>query len=152
MGQINYSAFRPMDLLFYEVKTFFGKEKRIGIVVALFEDLFVIEVSDKGTKLRHLEEIKVLNARRKWEYDSSSCSYVAQSILVNDLGREKIGDNNNQYRIAKEMSKTHTSGQYIILVNSLAGVSFNNVPEDITIKYLLSRESGLNKIWFKKEA
>ena len=152
MEQINYAAFRPMDLVFYtEKKGLFGKLYKVGIVVALFEDLYVVEVNEKSLDLRHIEELPISDARRSYSYDSASTAYTAQSILLNDLGRYKVNDSASQYTIAQTMNKNQSVGQYIYLINTLSGVDLGIMPDDISRAHLLSKEFKFNNIFFNKE-
>ena len=154
MEQINYEAFRPMDIVFYSESSFLhGKQRNVGIVISLFEDLYIIEVTNKGLSLRHIEEIEIENARRAWIFDGGNTTYVAQSIVMNDYGRELMGKKDSQYAIARCMNKTNCIGQYIYLILSLSGFSFNGKFATTGVSYsdMLSDEFGLSRVYLQKD-
>lgn len=152
MGQINHKVFRPMDLVFYREASLFGYKRKIGFVVQIFEDMFVVEATNSGMDLRHIEELDIYEARRSWHFDSSNAAYIGQSILLNDLGREKTGTKDSQYQIASRMPHKEFSAHYATIILMLSGVGFpKGATDNATTKDILSRKYGLQKIYFKEE-
>lgn len=149
MVQTKTSVLRPMDLVFYtEHENFWtGKANKMGFVVMIFEDMFVVEVGKSELKLRHIEELDIEEARRSWFYDTNNATYTAQSILLNDLGREMTGSNDSQYQVAKNMQHKDLPSHYACLVMMLTGVPFvKGSTLNVKRKDFLSPKMGLQKI------
>jgi len=142
-----------MDLIFWSEKSFWkGLVRKVGIAVMIYENMFVIEITDSGLELRNLGSLTIDDIRRSWIYDSTNTLYTAQAIVVNDIYKELASDKSSQYNISKVMAKSSIAGQYIYTLSMLSGMSMRDdyIKRGIKHEDLLTDRFGYSKVFFKE--